>query len=152
MSDTEAQTIAYVAGEFHEAVPAPRSEVGIVGWARQNLFSSWFNAALTVAVVAVLVWIVPSIVDWAFVRAVWDASSLRECREIMIAEFGEGHFGACWAVVYDRWDQLVYGFYPPSEQWRPNLAFLLLFAAIVPVMFQTMKPLVVLMGRSEELV
>jgi general L-amino acid transport system permease protein len=146
VSDTEAQTLSYVAESFHTPVPPPRSETGIVGWTRQNLFSSWGNSILTLAVLALLVWIVPGFVEWAFVRSVWNASSLAECRAIMQERFGPGEFGACWAVIHDRFGQLVYGFYPPDERWRPNLAFLLLFAAMVPVLFRSMRPLVVLMG------
>ena len=41
------------------ALPPPRSEVGAAGWMRANLFSSWYNGALTVvvgALVALALW------------------------------------------------------------------------------------------------
>ena len=41
------------------ALPPPRSETGAVGWMRANLFSSWYNAALTLVVgvlIAVAAW------------------------------------------------------------------------------------------------
>lgn len=37
-------------------LPPPRSETGLVGWLRVNLFSSWFNTVLTVVVVVVAGW------------------------------------------------------------------------------------------------
>ena len=146
MSDTHAETVSYVAPDQIAAMPAPGSETGIVGWVRANLLSSWLNGALTVVVLAAILYILPGIIEWAVVRAVWTASSLSECREIMQARFGQGEYGACWAVVYDRFGQLAYGFYPPSLRWRPNLALVLLAIAVVPVLFQTIRPLVYAMG------
>ena len=35
-------------------LPPPRSEMGVVGWARANLFSSWYNGGLTVISVIAL--------------------------------------------------------------------------------------------------
>lgn len=37
-------------------LPPPRSETGLVGWLRANLFSSWFNTALTAVVGAIAGW------------------------------------------------------------------------------------------------
>ena len=36
------------------SLPPPRLETGVTGWARANLFSSWYNGALTVAVGALI--------------------------------------------------------------------------------------------------
>jgi general L-amino acid transport system permease protein len=146
MSGTHAETVAYVAGTQYDPVPPPASEVGAVHWLRANLFSGWLNTTITIVAVLLLIWILPGLVEWAIVRAVWTASSLSECRQIMAERFGEGNFGACWAVIYDRFGQLMYGFYPPSLRWRPNLAAVLLAVAIVPVLFQTMRPLVIAMA------
>ncbi len=146
MSGTHAETVAYVAPTQYDPAPAPSSEVGAVHWMRHNLFSGWLNTTITIVAILLLAWILPGVIEWAFIRAVWTASSLQECRETMIARFGEGEFGACWAVIYDRFDQLMYGFYPPSLRWRPNLAVMLLAVALVPILFQTMRPLVVAMG------
>ena len=35
-------------------LPPPRSETGVVGWMRANLFSAWYNSAMTVIVGIVL--------------------------------------------------------------------------------------------------
>ncbi|HSH43009.1 MAG TPA: amino acid ABC transporter permease [Arenicellales bacterium] len=95
-------------------------------WSRDNLFSSPANTLLTIACVLALYWTLPPLADWLWRDAVLDAASRNECRE--------AGSGACWAVVQVRLDQLLYGFYPAAERWRVNLAFVLLLAALVPVL------------------
>ncbi|UOM34733.1 amino acid ABC transporter permease [Acuticoccus sp. I52.16.1] len=141
MSGTHAETVAYVADTQFAPQPAPVSTSGVVGWLRENLFSSWLNSALTIACLAFVAWLLPSILEWALFNSVWNAGSLSECREIIANTLGEGESGACWAVINERFGQLMYGFYPISYRWRPNLALLLLFIAIAPVLFQTLRPL-----------
>lgn len=46
--------------------------------------------------------------------------------------------GACWAVIVDRFDQFIYGFYPGELRWRANLAFVLMLVAIAFVLFDNM--------------
>ena len=49
--------------------------------------------------------------------------------------------GACFAVLTERWNQLLFGFkYPDELYWRPTLAFVLLFVAIAPVLFFKFLP------------
>ncbi len=141
MAATNAHNVAFVADTQYPDAPPPASEVGVLGWLKENLFSSWGNAALTVLSIAFLAYILPGFIDWAVMKSVWNASSLAECREIIAARHGEGATGACWAVVNERFNQLMYGFYPDELRWRPNIAFLLLVAALAPVLFQTMRPL-----------
>jgi general L-amino acid transport system permease protein len=53
---------------------------------------------------------------------------IRECREIL-----DGSVGGCFAVLTERWNQLLFGFSIPVElYWRPLLAFVLLFVAASP--------------------
>jgi len=64
-------------------------------------------------------------------NGIWDAPTLSACREIL-----DGATGACFAVISERWNQLLFGFKYPSElYWRPALAFAMLFAAAAPVLF-----------------
>ena len=42
---------------------------------------------------------------------------------------------ACWAFVQRRLELFTYGFYPVELRWRPNLAFLMLIVALVPVLY-----------------
>lgn len=130
-----ATEVAYVAERRVPPSAPPASEVGIVGWIYTNLFHGWLNAGMTFAATAVLAWLLPSLIEWAFLHSVWNASSLDECRQIMDQRYGEGVRGACWAVVRERFTQFVFGFYPDALWWRPITAFVLLFPALAPVLF-----------------
>ncbi len=50
-------------------LPPPRSEIGLVGWLRANLFSTWFNSALTVVVGVLAVWALWYGLRWLFIDA-----------------------------------------------------------------------------------
>ena len=136
MSGAHAHTVAFVADSPIAQRPAPANATGAVGWLRENLFSSWLNTALTLASIAVVAAFLPQLVSWAFVNSVWNAASLSECREIL-----DGARGACWAVINERFPQLVYGFYPAELRWRPNVAFALLVLALAPVLFADFRRL-----------
>ena len=49
----------------------PRSEVGVTGWMRANLFSTWYNALMTVVSVLVVVWFLWFGLTWVFGEAEW---------------------------------------------------------------------------------
>ncbi len=51
---------------------APRSEVGLLGWLRANLFSSIWNALLTLGALALLVLVVVPLGRWLFTQAYWE--------------------------------------------------------------------------------
>jgi len=76
------------------------------------------------------VYIVLGLLGWAL-SPTWAAQSLAECREMA----GTDHGKACWGVIRDRWFQLLFGFYPVGSVWRPILTFVLLIAALAPVLF-----------------
>ena len=50
-------------------LPPPRSETGMAGWLRANLFSTWYNAALTVVVGLAVVWALWFGLRWLLVDA-----------------------------------------------------------------------------------
>ncbi|MCP3969741.1 MAG: amino acid ABC transporter permease [Rhodobacteraceae bacterium] len=121
----------------HDMLPEqapPATSVGLLGWLRKNLFSGWVNSILTVISLGFIAYALAGLLPWVF-QSVWVADSLKECREIMAATWGETHGHACWGVIRERWLQLMFGFYPPEMYWRPILAFVLLLAAIAPVLF-----------------
>ena len=109
--------------------PPPLRESGAVKWVRENLFSSWLNTILTLVSGYVAVVLLMAIVPW-FWNSVWVADSLTHCREILA-----GRHGGCFAVIRERWLQLLFGAYPPALYWRPILAFVLLFVALAPLLF-----------------
>ncbi|RAZ72969.1 amino acid ABC transporter permease [Mesorhizobium atlanticum] len=120
---------AFVRGELLPAREPPAGEKGLLKLCRENFFRDWLSALLTVASLIAVLLIVHSLSPWLF-NAVWNARSLNECREIL-----NGAEGACFAVIRDRWAQLLFGFYPPTQYWRPVLAFGLMLAALAPILF-----------------
>jgi general L-amino acid transport system permease protein len=123
---------SYAAGE-HPDLPPPASEVGAIGWVRHNLFSSTTNIVITVLTFYLLYVIVPPMLNWLFLDAVLWADSRDDCRAIAAAAGQE--LGACWAFIGKRFQLFVYGFYPEAERWRVNLSFILMIAALIPVLF-----------------
>ena len=127
--------LAYHRTHMLPEAPPPATETGIVKWLRENLFSSVANGLLTVATAYVVISIVIAAAPWFF-NGIWDSPSLTACREML-----DGRTGACFAVLTERWNQLLFGFkYPDELYWRPTLAFVLLFAAIAPVLFIKFLP------------
>jgi general L-amino acid transport system permease protein len=123
-------TIAYVRTEDAPVLPAPPSTVGIQGWLRSNLFFSPLNSVLTVAFGAFLVWYVWGIVEWALINAVWTGSNREAC-------LGE-NIGACWPLVWDKFAQWIYGFYPIDQRWRVDIVFAAGVAALVPMLMPSL--------------
>lgn len=130
MPDTPVRTVAFVRHDQIPPSPPPVSQTGIFKWGRENLFPSVSSTILTLmsiwAIYTLLVFVLP----WTF-NGVWNTGSLAECREAL-----QGQIGACFSVLTERWNQLLFGFkYPSHLYWRPTLAFVLLLVAAAPVLF-----------------
>ena len=108
--------------------PAPVTHIGVIGWLRSNLFSSWFNTLLTVAALLLLWRIVPPLLDWALFSADFRGVTGEACSGA----------GACWAWLDQRIHQFVYGFFPRDSYWRVNLALILLIPAAAYVLFENL--------------
>ncbi|AUN30393.1 amino acid ABC transporter permease [Niveispirillum cyanobacteriorum] len=98
-----------------------RPNQGPVAWARANLFSTWYNALLTLLIAYVLARAIPGIIDWALVKASWtgDAAACREAG------------GACWAFLAEKWRFILFGTFPDDQHWRPTLAILSMIGTLV---------------------
>ncbi|MEM5472715.1 amino acid ABC transporter permease [Hoeflea sp. AS60] len=123
--DYNTQKIAYVRTQESPSMAPPVSSGGVVGWFKTNLFATPRDTVLTILTFLLLLWIIPPIIDWAFISAVWTGES----REACIAP----GTGACWAFVDAKFGQFIYGRYPIEERWRVNLSGLLLIAGLVPI-------------------
>lgn len=99
---------------------APR----LLNWLRRRLFASWRDALVSMAVITLLAAIAWSIVPWALIDATWRGASRNDCAPD----------GACWAFVTAKASQFIYGFYPPTERWRPDIVFALLIVGLVWLM------------------
>jgi len=89
------------------------------------LFGTPLNAALTVAILAVLALTVPPFLNWALAHATWEGASRKACAPD----------GACWAFIRARLPLFVYGRYPEPERWRVDLAFVLLIVVAALALF-----------------
>ena len=137
---------AFVRSEILPQQAPPLTERGAVKWLRENLFSSPFNAILTLIGLTVVFLLVQAALPW-LLNSVWTANSLKECREIVWASAGPEATGACWALIRERWHQFLFGFYPADLYWRPVLALGMLLIALAPVLYYGLrKPNVVLVG------
>jgi general L-amino acid transport system permease protein len=85
-------------------------------WVRENLFSGWGSAALTILLVFFLWKTIPAVVDWALLSAVWRPDA-KAC--------ADAH-GACWGFIAEKHRFILFGTYPFEQHWRPAAATMLL--------------------------
>jgi general L-amino acid transport system permease protein len=70
------------------------------------------NAVLTLLTVLLLGWLIPDLIKWSLIDAVWSGDSAKAC---------EGHDAACWVFIRLRLTQILYGPYPAAERWRVDI-------------------------------
>ena len=107
-------------------LPPPASTVGVLGWAKQNLFSTPVDSLLTLGALYLLYITIVPIVDWGLINADFVGSTRKDCNS----------GGACWVFVAQRLNFFIYGFYPEAEYWRINFVFGLLAFLIVPQLIE----------------
>lgn len=128
---------AYIRHELAPREPAPKSTHGIAHWMKVNLFATPTDAILTLFGLLIVVYFLPSMLNWLFFDAVWSGENRTAC--LTIAQGGiqpDGWSGACWAFVEAKYQQFIYGRYPEPERWRVDVTgvifALLLVALMVP--------------------
>ncbi|MGQ7248561.1 amino acid ABC transporter permease [Halomonas sp. V046] len=100
--------------------PAPDMRHGVVGWLRTRLFNGPVNSVVSLVVLAVLVWGLTPLVQWALIDADWIGTTRDACS-------GEG---ACWVFISARFETIVYGFYPDAARFRVDITLALLAVLI----------------------
>jgi His/Glu/Gln/Arg/opine family amino acid ABC transporter permease subunit len=113
------QTRHYEPGKHPDQAP-PVTTVGVLGWLRQNLFSSWSNVVLTILALYIIYKLVPGFIDWAFIKADWVGHTRQDCHRE----------GACWVFIHVWFKQLMYGRYPDAQLWRIDTSYVLLVTGI----------------------
>jgi len=103
-----------------EKLRPPITHIGVIGWARHNLFNGVFNSILTVVTLVFLWNVVPPLFRWALIDSAWHTTG-QACRQAA---------GACWSVISMNYRFILFGFYPYEQQWRPLLAMLILFGLL----------------------
>lgn len=99
---------------------APSSTKGVIHWLKDNLFSTPLNVAMTVLGVAILFWIIPPFIQWAYTDANFSGTTRADCT-------GDG---ACWVFVKMKIDMFLYGFYPDDQIWRLKTGIVLFLVVI----------------------
>ncbi|TCR70067.1 amino acid ABC transporter permease [Bosea sp. BK604] len=92
---------------------------------RQRLFGSPLTGLVTLALAFCLAWVAIPLIRWALIDATWVGTTRNDCAP----------GGACWVFVRARFGQFMYGFYPPDERWRVNLAAILFVVAGAAIAF-----------------
>ena len=122
--------IAEATTERQPELPPPRTRVGVVNWLRQNLFSTWYNALLSVLALYIVYLIVPPLIQWAFIDSYLSGDTREACVD---------REGACWVFIKVWFWQFVYGRYPIDERWRIDVAFIILILAAIPLFIRRFK-------------
>ena len=121
-------TLNTAAAGVPEAAPrsAPLTQLGLVGWMRANLFSSWLNTAVTLLLAYLIIRWAVGFIEWGIVNAIWSVpnNQTQACRDLKGT-------GACWAVITEKHRFMLFGTYPYEEHWRPALVCLLFIGLYV---------------------
>lgn len=134
MSSSEKEPPVFNTGSYlpgtHPDLPPPASAYGPVHWIKVNLFGTVTNTGLTLLVMYLLWLVIPFLAEWMYFDAAFVGESRKDCRAVA--------GGACWAFIGERLTLFIYGFYPVDQRWRVDLTFVLLIAALVPVLYDGM--------------
>jgi len=93
--------------EQSDILRPPLTEIGLLGWLKKNLFSTWYNVLLTIFSVAFIYAGLRAVITWV----------VRDAR---------------WAVVTTNFRVFMIGRYPSQEAWRVlvSLGIIILMTAI----------------------
>lgn len=106
--------------------PAPRRTTGPLHWVQLRFFNGAHNIALTLVIGWALVLVVPDMLAWAVLDAVWSGPG-SACRSAS---------GACWAIVAEKYRLILFGTYPFEEHWRATFAMVIIIALAIVSAFE----------------
>ena len=90
----------------------PIKQAGVVHWVRTNLFADWKSALTTVVMIALALYFLPRLADWAIFQAVFQPNA-----EICQQARGTG---ACWGVIVEKYRLIIFGRYPVRGAVAPG--------------------------------
>ena len=93
--------------------------VSLLQWLHTRLFSTWSSSLASLGILYLAWMLIPPLIDWAFVRAVWSPENASLCRDAISRS-------ACWAFVADKYRFILFGTFPFDQQWRPALTIAIL--------------------------
>jgi general L-amino acid transport system permease protein len=81
-----------------EALPPPFERYTLLGWLRRNLFSTWYNALLTVLCLALVALAGRSALEWALGQARWEVITAN-LRLFLVGQYPAAATWRVWACV-----------------------------------------------------
>lgn len=87
-----------------------------------KLFGDIFSAAATLATLIFALHALKKVIDWGLLNAVWPGGTAGACQQAS---------GACWAFLAEKFRLILFGIYPPEEQWRPIAVCIFIVAMTV---------------------
>lgn len=81
-----------------ETMRPPTTSIGVIGWLRKNLFSSWYNALLTVISLSFIYAVGSQLLTWAFTTARWGVISAN-LRLFMVGPYPPDQVWRVWLVL-----------------------------------------------------
>ena len=103
----------------------PIGSTGPWGWAKTNLFGSWWSTALTLLLGYMILRIAAGFIAWALINAIWTVPYTPQgAPDTTVCQNAKG-IGACWAILPDKYRLILFGRYPYDQQWRPAVCVVL---------------------------
>lgn len=122
-----------------EAMLPPRTQIGPIGWLRANLFSTWYNALITLLILWLLATVIPPMARWMVFEATW-ATTHEPCARAREAAQAIGASpGACWAVIPANLRLFMIGTYPVGQGPRIGAALALVAGLGVLTAFRRVR-------------
>ena len=91
----------------------PASTYGPFATLRRNLFATRTSAILTFVSLALVALVLPELLRFLVIDAVWRAPDGAACRV--------AGTGACWPFIVRKLPYFIYGSYPLDQRWRVDL-------------------------------
>jgi len=80
-------------------LPPPTERYTVLGWVYKNLFSTWYDALLTLISAAILYFVFAPMITWAITSAKWEVINAN-LRLLMIGQYPPGELWRIWACMY----------------------------------------------------
>ena len=115
----------YVRTALAPSEPPPPAMTSTFALLVRSLFASPLNVVLTFLSAAAIALVLPPLIRFLIIDAVWEGTGRDDCLGIS---------GACWPFIRAKFGQFIYGFYPIAERWRPNLVFAIGAILLAPLL------------------
>jgi general L-amino acid transport system permease protein len=118
-----------------EALPPPFERYTLLGWLRRNLFSTWYNALLTVLCLALIALAGRSALEWALGQARWEVITAN-LRLFLVGQYPASATWRVWACVglLAALIGLSYGVW--GRGWRANALGVVGLPVVLALVFE----------------